>query len=226
MELAGSAIFSRAPLWPHEATHAVADLEVGDPCADAFDHARDLRGRRKRERRLDLVLALDHQEVEEIQRGGSDRDHGLAGARDRIGQLGQHEIVGSGNIASREWLSWTHLSFGRASNAVRFMPDLKPGYNPIRGPAAHDEVRLWLKRFKTMFEKGLLAGKRILVTGGGSGLGAAMGRRFVELGAELIICGRRLDVLEATAAQAPRRSRRQGRRRSDAIFATAPPSMP
>jgi NAD(P)-dependent dehydrogenase (short-subunit alcohol dehydrogenase family) len=52
-----------------------------------------------------------------------------------------------------------------------------------------------------MFEKNLLAGKRILVTGGGSGLGAAMGRRFVELGAELIICGRRLEVLEATAAQ-------------------------
>jgi NAD(P)-dependent dehydrogenase (short-subunit alcohol dehydrogenase family) len=52
-----------------------------------------------------------------------------------------------------------------------------------------------------MFEKGLLAGKRILVTGGGSGLGAAMGRRFVGLGAELVICGRRLDVLEATAAE-------------------------
>jgi NAD(P)-dependent dehydrogenase (short-subunit alcohol dehydrogenase family) len=52
-----------------------------------------------------------------------------------------------------------------------------------------------------MFEKGLLKGKRILVTGGGSGLGAAMGRRFVELGAELVICGRRLEVLEATAAQ-------------------------
>jgi NAD(P)-dependent dehydrogenase (short-subunit alcohol dehydrogenase family) len=50
-----------------------------------------------------------------------------------------------------------------------------------------------------MFEKGLLTGKRILVTGGGSGLGAAMARRFVELGAELIICGRRLEVLEATA---------------------------
>ena len=53
----------------------------------------------------------------------------------------------------------------------------------------------------TMFEKGLLAKKRILVTGGGSGLGAAMGRRFVELGAELIICGRRLELLEVTAAK-------------------------
>jgi NAD(P)-dependent dehydrogenase (short-subunit alcohol dehydrogenase family) len=52
-----------------------------------------------------------------------------------------------------------------------------------------------------MFEKSLMAGKRILVTGGGSGLGAAMGRRFLGLGAELIICGRRLDVLEATAAE-------------------------
>jgi len=51
-----------------------------------------------------------------------------------------------------------------------------------------------------MFEKGLLKGKRILITGGGSGLGAAMGRRFLELGAELVICGRRLDLLEATAA--------------------------
>src|SRR5471030_2684110 len=52
-----------------------------------------------------------------------------------------------------------------------------------------------------MFDKNLLAGKRILVTGGGSGLGASMGRRFVELGAELIICGRRLELLEATANQ-------------------------
>jgi NAD(P)-dependent dehydrogenase (short-subunit alcohol dehydrogenase family) len=52
-----------------------------------------------------------------------------------------------------------------------------------------------------MFEKGLLRGKRILVTGGGSGLGAAMGRRFLELGAELIICGRRLELLEQKAAE-------------------------
>ncbi|HRD75093.1 MAG TPA: SDR family oxidoreductase [Hyphomicrobiaceae bacterium] len=52
-----------------------------------------------------------------------------------------------------------------------------------------------------MFKADLLANKRILVTGGGSGLGAAMGRRFLELGAELVICGRRADVLSATAEQ-------------------------
>ena len=52
-----------------------------------------------------------------------------------------------------------------------------------------------------MFEKNLLAVKRILVTGGGSGLGAAMGRRFLGLGADLVICGRRAELLERTAAE-------------------------
>lgn len=51
-----------------------------------------------------------------------------------------------------------------------------------------------------MFETELLGDKRILVTGGGSGLGAAMARRFLELGAELVICGRKLDRLETAAA--------------------------
>src|SRR6516165_9021073 len=52
-----------------------------------------------------------------------------------------------------------------------------------------------------MFENGLLKGRRVLVTGGGSGLGAAMGRRFLELGANLAICGRRLELLEQTASE-------------------------
>lgn len=52
-----------------------------------------------------------------------------------------------------------------------------------------------------MFEKTLLAQKRILVTGGGSGLGASMSRRFAELGAEIIICGRRGELLAQTALQ-------------------------
>jgi NAD(P)-dependent dehydrogenase (short-subunit alcohol dehydrogenase family) len=47
----------------------------------------------------------------------------------------------------------------------------------------------------------LLAGRRILITGGGTGLGKSMGRRFVELGAELVICGRRANVLEAAARE-------------------------
>jgi len=51
-----------------------------------------------------------------------------------------------------------------------------------------------------MFETNLLAGRRILVTGGGTGLGLAMGRRFLELGAELVICGRREEVLRGAAA--------------------------
>jgi len=52
-----------------------------------------------------------------------------------------------------------------------------------------------------MFQPDLLAGKRILITGGGTGLGLAMGRRFLELGAELAICGRREDVLAAAARE-------------------------
>jgi NAD(P)-dependent dehydrogenase (short-subunit alcohol dehydrogenase family) len=44
-----------------------------------------------------------------------------------------------------------------------------------------------------------LAGRRILVTGGGTGLGRSMARRFIGLGAAVTICGRRAEVLEATA---------------------------
>ncbi len=51
-----------------------------------------------------------------------------------------------------------------------------------------------------MFENGLFGGQRILVTGGGTGLGKAMAGRFLSLGAEVFICGRRKTVCEETAA--------------------------
>jgi NAD(P)-dependent dehydrogenase (short-subunit alcohol dehydrogenase family) len=50
-----------------------------------------------------------------------------------------------------------------------------------------------------MFQPDLLKDKRVLITGGGSGLGKAMGQRLMELGAELMICGRRKHVREETA---------------------------
>ena len=52
-----------------------------------------------------------------------------------------------------------------------------------------------------MFQTDLLKGKRILITGGGTGLGLSMGRRFLELGASLVICGRRAEVLKESAAK-------------------------
>jgi NAD(P)-dependent dehydrogenase (short-subunit alcohol dehydrogenase family) len=52
-----------------------------------------------------------------------------------------------------------------------------------------------------MFAPGLFAAKKILVTGGGTGLGRAMAERFLQLGAEVAICGRRRAVCDATAAE-------------------------
>ncbi|GIR07149.1 MAG: oxidoreductase [Gammaproteobacteria bacterium] len=50
-----------------------------------------------------------------------------------------------------------------------------------------------------MFKEDLLKGKRILVTGGGTGLGKEMATHYASLGADIVICGRRLNVLEETA---------------------------
>src|SRR6202047_1909536 len=52
-----------------------------------------------------------------------------------------------------------------------------------------------------MFTEQLLAGRRILVTGGGTGLGKSMAARFLELGAEVHICGRRKSVCDETATE-------------------------
>lgn len=51
-----------------------------------------------------------------------------------------------------------------------------------------------------MYVADLLKGKRVLITGGGSGLGRSTAKRIMELGAEPIICGRRQELLEGTAS--------------------------
>src|SRR5271166_4726620 len=52
-----------------------------------------------------------------------------------------------------------------------------------------------------MFQAGLFNGKKILVTGGGTGLGRAMAERLLGLGAEIAICGRRKSVCAAAAEE-------------------------
>lgn len=48
-----------------------------------------------------------------------------------------------------------------------------------------------------------LAGRRVLVTGGGTGLGASLARGFAAEGAEVVVCGRHAEPLGAVAASTP-----------------------
>jgi len=52
-----------------------------------------------------------------------------------------------------------------------------------------------------MYRPGLMNGERILITGGGTGLGKVMAEACLMLGAEVYICGRRGVVLEETAKE-------------------------
>jgi NAD(P)-dependent dehydrogenase (short-subunit alcohol dehydrogenase family) len=50
-----------------------------------------------------------------------------------------------------------------------------------------------------VFQDRVLHGKRILVTGGGTGLGREIGEKYLQLGADIYICGRRDGVLRECA---------------------------
>lgn len=52
-----------------------------------------------------------------------------------------------------------------------------------------------------MLTRDCLSKKKVLVTGGGTGIGKTIGRKVIELGGELVICGRRTEILQATAAE-------------------------
>jgi len=52
-----------------------------------------------------------------------------------------------------------------------------------------------------MFQPDLLSQKRIFITGGGTGLGKGMAQRFLQLGANVSICGRRQQVLADAIAE-------------------------
>lgn len=52
-----------------------------------------------------------------------------------------------------------------------------------------------------MLREGALKGKVIVVTGGGTGLGRSMAEAFLQLGAKVCITSRKLDVLQAAAAE-------------------------
>src|SRR4029450_59828 len=53
-----------------------------------------------------------------------------------------------------------------------------------------------------IFQPGLLDGQVAIVSGGGSGLGRATALELAALGAQVVVCGRRLEPLEETAAAA------------------------
>lgn len=53
----------------------------------------------------------------------------------------------------------------------------------------------------SMLKPGSFAGRTVLITGGGTGLGRSLGQELLMLGANLVICGRRQQVLEQAAAE-------------------------
>jgi citronellol/citronellal dehydrogenase len=55
--------------------------------------------------------------------------------------------------------------------------------------------------YRSVFAPGLFAGKRLWVTGGGSGIGRAVAHELASLGADVVISGRSADKLERVAAE-------------------------
>ena len=55
--------------------------------------------------------------------------------------------------------------------------------------------------YRSVFNPGLFAGQRIWVTGGGSGIGRCVAHELASLGADIVLSGRKIEKLQAVAAE-------------------------
>src|SRR5205823_7291931 len=56
-------------------------------------------------------------------------------------------------------------------------------------------------RYRSVFRDGLFAGRHVVITGGGSGIGRCTAHELAALGAQLALIGRRPEKLDAVAAE-------------------------
>ena len=55
--------------------------------------------------------------------------------------------------------------------------------------------------YQSVFRKGLFEGRRVIVTGGGSGIGRCTAHELAALGAHVALVGRKLEKLELVACE-------------------------
>ncbi len=89
----GSDLFSKAAE-TGQAHDAIAHFQMLDAFAHAGDHTSGFTTRRERERRFDLVLALDDQGIGEVDASGVNIDDDFVFLGDRIGRFFQHQTAG------------------------------------------------------------------------------------------------------------------------------------
>jgi NAD(P)-dependent dehydrogenase (short-subunit alcohol dehydrogenase family) len=103
----------------------------------------------------------------------------------------------------------TGLVNNAAGNFISRTEDLSPrGFDAIANIVFRGSFFVTLDDL--MFKPGLLKGHRILITGGGTGLGKEMAEGCLALGAQVYICGRRGGVLKEAADELIERHGNQG----------------
>jgi hypothetical protein len=106
----------------------ITRLEAGYSRSDAFDHTGKFTAGRKWKRRLGLVLARDHQGVEEVEPCGRDPGHHLAGPCGRVGNIGDNEVLGCAEaLTEKGFHGRPHTNaVGVPINAQRLLPPARP----------------------------------------------------------------------------------------------------